>query len=104
MLESKMEKSRFKITNAADIISNGNVVIAGDGKYVELFNAADGSFKTAKGTVEKAWMYPVVIALTGSKVLITGGYDGNMSTTNGAWIFEEKENKFAFSFSKLQVR
>jgi hypothetical protein len=33
-------------------------------------------------------MYSTVTVISEDEVLITGGYDGNMKTTNGAWVYE----------------
>lgn len=92
MIESKMIKARFKISNAADVLENGDVVIAGDGKYVEVFNTGNENFSTAQGTLKKAWMYPTVTILSGDRILITGGYDQRMATTDGAWIYKREES------------
>jgi hypothetical protein len=90
LVKNKLADSRFKITNAADILSNGNIIVAGDGKFVEVFNAQTQTFHTASGSVEEAWMYPAVTALKDDKVLITGGYNGSMEPTNKAWIYSLK--------------
>jgi hypothetical protein len=89
-MKNKLADSRFKITNAADILSNGNIIVAGDGKYVEVFDARTQTFHTAKGSVEDAWMYPTVTALKDNKVLIAGGYNGNMEPTNKVWLYSLK--------------
>ncbi len=86
-MKNKLADSRFKITNAADILSNGNIIVAGDGKYVEVFDARTQTFHTAKGSVEDSWMYPTVTALKNNKVLIAGGYNGNMEPTNKVWLY-----------------
>ena len=86
LLKDKLADSRFKITNAADLLPDGNVIIAGDGKYVELFHAKTQEFHTISGGVEEAWMYPTVTSLKGGKVLVTGGYNGRMEPTNKAWV------------------
>jgi N-acetylneuraminic acid mutarotase len=86
LLPSHLNKSRFKITNAGAILPNGNAIIAGDGKYVEVFDINTMLFHTVKGNVESAYMYPTVTPLHDGQILITGGYDGNMIATNGAWL------------------
>ena len=87
-MECAMIKSRFKITNAGDVLRDGTVVIAGDGKYVEVYDPEKNNFFTAEGNVDKGWMYSTVTVISEDQVLITGGYDGNMKTTNGAWVYE----------------
>ncbi len=87
-LECSLMKSRFKITNAGDVLGNGTVVVGGDGKYVEVYYPCANGFFTAQGNVDKAWMYPTVTTISSTQVLITGGYDSRMQTTAGAWLFE----------------
>jgi len=87
-LETALIKSRFKITNSGDVLNDVRVVVAGDGKYVEVYDPKQNSFFTAKGTVDKAWMYPTVTKVSEYKILITGGYDANMKTTSRAWLYE----------------
>jgi hypothetical protein len=36
-----MVDSRFKITYPLGILPNGNILVAGDGKFVELFDATN---------------------------------------------------------------
>lgn len=90
LLKIKLADNRFKITNAADILPNGNIIIAGDGKYVEVFDVKSKEFHTVKGSLEDAWMYPTVTTLPDGKVLIAGGYNGSMEPTNKAWIYSLK--------------
>lgn len=106
LLENAMMKARFKITNAGDVMSDGTVVIAGDGKWAEVYDPELNKFFTAKGNVSKAWMYPTVTAISKTRVLITGGYDANMQTTNGAWVYEtaHKINPKAKAQSILKIR
>jgi len=90
LVKNKLADSRFKITNAADILSNGNIIVAGDGKYAEVFDAQTQTFHTTSGSVEDAWMYPTVTTLKDDRVLIAGGYNGNMQPTNKAWVYKLK--------------
>jgi hypothetical protein len=90
LLKEKLTDSRFKITNAADITPDGKVIIAGDGKYTEIFDNLSKDFFTASGSLEDSWMYPTVTTLQNGNVLVCGGYDGNMQPTNKAWIYKSK--------------
>lgn len=91
-LSAQLIKSRFKITNAGDVMTGGAIVIAGDGKYVEVYDPGKNLFFTVQGNVEKAWMYPAVTTISENRALITGGYDSRMQTTDGVWIFEAARN------------
>ncbi len=90
LLKEKLTDSRFKITNAADIRPDGKVIIAGDGKYTEIFDIVSKDFYTPRGSLGNSWMYPTVTTLQNGNVLVCGGYDGNMQPTNKAWIYKSK--------------
>jgi hypothetical protein len=82
-----MIKARFKMTTSVIAIPTGKVVVGGDGEYVEVYDPASGTFSTASGSVDEAWMYATATALDDGGVFITGGYNENMEITAGAWIY-----------------
>ncbi|MCW5911452.1 MAG: hypothetical protein KIT62_10275 [Cyclobacteriaceae bacterium] len=100
-LSSRLIKSRFKITNAGDALDNGAIVVGGDGKYIEVYDPVQNNFFTANGNVSKAWMYPTVTTISDNRVLITGGYDANMKTTDGAWIYEAPQKRVLSELAEL---
>ena len=83
----QMVKARFKVTTSVIAIPNGKVVICGDGEYLEVYDPASGTFSTASGSVDEAWMYATATPLDNGTVFITGGYNENMEVTAGAWIY-----------------
>ncbi len=91
--ENKLRKSRFKISNAGVLMENGNVLVAGDGKYVEVYVADKKKFRTVKGNLSESWMYPTVTALKDNKVLIAGGYNKNMEATARTWLYSDSKPK-----------
>jgi hypothetical protein len=83
----RMVAARFKMTTAVVGLANGDVLIAGDGEYAETFHPRTSDYGTASGGMDDAWMYANAVALTDGSVLITGGYNGDMRITSGAWLY-----------------
>ena len=87
VLTGPMAAARFKFTSAVVLIANGNVIVAGDGNYAEVYHPTIGAYGTALGRLDSAWMYASAAALPDGSVLITGGYDASMRITEGAWLY-----------------
>jgi hypothetical protein len=98
-LTNQMAKSRFKISNAGDLLPDGKAVIAGDGKYPEIYDPADETFHTISGSLGQELMYPTVTAMNDGCVLICGGYDDSMKSTSRAWLIKPQQRKDYYSFS-----
>lgn len=83
-----MTKARFKITTAAALLNDGRVIVAGDGRYAEVFDLRNQRYVTAQGSFGDDWMYAAAVTLSDGRVLITGGYNDGMSVTDGAWVYQ----------------
>jgi hypothetical protein len=64
---------RFKLTNAVAVLPDGQVVVAGGGAGAELYDPATGRFSLVAGTWPARY-YSTATALSGSSVLLAGGY------------------------------
>jgi hypothetical protein len=82
-----MSQARFKITTAVADLNDGRVIVAGDGKYIEVFDAHSQRYATAQGSLGDKWMYAAVVVLKDGRALITGGYNEDMAVTNTAWLY-----------------
>jgi hypothetical protein len=80
------KSKRFKLSDAILLLANGSVIIGGGSREVELFDAAGQRFMTS-GMLDTAYYYSVLTPLSNNRVLITGGYDGNIQPSDKAWIF-----------------
>ena len=81
-----MNRERFKLPDAAVLLANGNVLIAGGNRQIEIFDAQSQEFIPG-GTLDDDYYYAVLTPLQNGRVLITGGYNGNILPSNKAWLY-----------------
>lgn len=77
---------RFKFADAAVLLRDGNVLVAGGNAQIEIFDTQNRSFLPG-GKLDRAYYYTVATPLQNGHVLITGGYDRNIQPTNQAWLY-----------------
>lgn len=77
---------RFKLADAAVLLSDGNILIAGGHPQIEIFDAQNQSFIPG-GKLDSAYYYTVATPLQNGHVLITGGYDRSIQPTDQAWLY-----------------
>jgi hypothetical protein len=82
-----MDEARFKISAAVVPLVSGNVLVAGGGTHVEVYDPTTATFATAHGTLDAPRFYQTATELPGGGVLITGGYDTNIASTTSAWLY-----------------
>jgi len=78
----------FKFDTAIAMLPDGDVVVGGAGKRVEIYNMAAGAFAVANGDIDAERFLSTATTLTDGRVLIAGGYDANIETTAQAWIYQ----------------
>ncbi|MDQ2693706.1 MAG: hypothetical protein M3Y68_16835 [Chloroflexota bacterium] len=83
---SDMNRERFKLADAAVLLSNGNVLIGGGNRQLEIFDAQSQTF-IPDGSLDDDYYFTVLTALNDGQVLITGGYNGNILPSDKAWLF-----------------
>ena len=83
---SDMNWERFKLAEAAVLLSNGNVLIGGGNRQLEIFDAQSQTF-LPDGTLDDDYYYSVLTPLQNGNVLITGGYNGNILPSDKAWLY-----------------
>lgn len=86
-----MSTPRFKLPAAVALLQNGNVLVAGGGPFLELYDEANGAFRKVPGSVGAARFFATVTSLPGGSVLIAGGYaesDGRLPATRSAWLYQ----------------
>ena len=82
-----MENSRFKLPDEAVLLANGEVLIAGGSRQVEIYCPESGTFKTVPGTMSDKWHYMSETLLKDGSVLLAGGYPNNDRATSETWIY-----------------
>lgn len=89
---NNMKFARFKIGEAATLLNNGKVLIAGGSEEAEIFNPKTKSFERVSGIIGKSFHFASVTLLKDGRALILGGYEfikgGEPTSTNQAWIFK----------------
>jgi hypothetical protein len=83
---SDMNRERFKLADAAVLLSDGNVLIGGGNRQIEIFDAQSQTF-IPDGTLDDDYYFSVLTALQDGQVLITGGYNGNILPSDKAWLY-----------------
>jgi WD40 repeat protein len=83
---ANMNQERFKLADAAVLLANGNVLIGGGNRQIEIFDAQSQTFFT-DGTLDDDYYFSVLTELKDGQVLITGGYNGNILPSDKAWLY-----------------
>lgn len=83
-----MQEQRFKISDAVTLLGDGNILVAGSGTQVELYNTAANHFSDVGGSLGQELSYSTVTRLGNNQVLITGGYTDSIQVTNKTWLYE----------------
>jgi hypothetical protein len=82
-----MGNARFKLPDEAVRLANGEVLIAGGSREVEIYRPESGTFKTVPGTLSDNWHYMSETMLKDGSVLLAGGYPNNDRATSETWIY-----------------
>jgi hypothetical protein len=83
-----LNNRRFKISNACAKFGDGSILVAGGNKIIELFNPLAGAFIN-EDNLDDSYFTSTATQLKGNRVLIAGGYNANIHSTNKAWIYGE---------------
>jgi hypothetical protein len=83
---SDMNQERFKIAEAAVLLPDGNVLVAGGNRQIEIFDAQSQRFLLGD-SLDDDYYYSVLTPLGNGQVLITGGYNGDILPSNKAWLY-----------------
>lgn len=83
---SNMNAERFKLADAAVLLSDGNVLIGGGNRQIEIFDAQSQTF-IRDGMLDDDYYFSVLTGLQNGQVLITGGYNGDILPSNKAWLY-----------------
>ena len=86
-----MSTSRFKLLEALVLLKSGKALIAGGGRFGEVYDETTGTFTPSGGTFGASRFFAPATLLLDGKALITGGYaDGGsgLPATASAWIYQ----------------
>ncbi len=82
-----MSVARYKIRDAAALLPDGRVLVAGGGTRLEIYDPAAGVFSLLPDRVTTALRYSTTTILGNGTALIAGGYGGEGLASAGAWIY-----------------
>lgn len=82
-----MNGERFKLANTALLLGNGDVLVGGGNRQVELFDAQGQRF-IACDNIDDDYYFAAATLLQDGRALITGGYDSSIQPTEKAWIYD----------------
>jgi hypothetical protein len=69
-----MSTPRYKHSDAALLLSNGSVLVAGGGRLSDLYDPATGTFRSIPGATDAIRYYSTATPLPDGGVLVLGGY------------------------------
>jgi hypothetical protein len=84
-----MGSARFKNREAVIPLTNGRVLIAGGGGWIEIYDPQTETFGTVAESSSVSGFHSAATLLRDGRVLLTGGIGGHSSenATNDAWIY-----------------
>jgi hypothetical protein len=96
-----IRKPRFRFPDAMVGFEDGSFLLAGGSASLERLTSPGGE-STVVGELDKSYAYSTATALRDGTVLIAGGYDEKMQSTNKAWIWKNPcEHGFRSSVRRL---
>jgi hypothetical protein len=88
-----MSTARFKIRDAAVLLADGRVLIAGGGMRLEVYDPARGAFSLLPDRVTTSLHYSTTTLLRNGMALIAGGYGTEGLPSAGAWLYDANPNR-----------
>ncbi len=88
-----MSAARYKIRDAAVLLVDGRVLVAGGGTRLEVYDPATGIFSLLPDRVTIALRYSTTTLLGNGTALIVGGYGGEGLPSAGAWLYYPEANR-----------
>lgn len=82
-----MRFARFKLPAPVNLPARGEVLVAGGADVPEVYEERSRSFVRVEGEHPGAHSFATATLLDDGSVLIAGGYDDDVTATDGAWLF-----------------
>ncbi|MEP6834691.1 MAG: kelch repeat-containing protein [Gemmatimonas sp.] len=82
-----MQHGRYKHAGTMVQLPNGELLLAGGAPQAETYNPRTNMFVTVGGDARMAGQFSAVAMLSGSRVLITGGYGNGTGPRASSWLY-----------------
>ncbi len=82
-----MRARRFKLPDAAVLLRDGSVLVAGGAAQLERFEPRRARF-VAAGRIDDALAFATATRLRDGRVLVVGGYDERLTVSRRAWLVQ----------------
>ena len=82
----QMAQRRYKLPDAVVVLRSGAVLVAGGAAQPELLPAGAAQFQRLKGKLDGPHEFATATVLPDGNVLVLGGYDEEIRTSDGAWL------------------
>jgi hypothetical protein len=84
---SRMRIARYKLRDTALRLRDGRILIAGSGRFAELFDPRTNAFTPVAGDIGQDYSFASAVLLDDGRALVLGGYDNSMRNSDGIWRF-----------------
>jgi WD40 repeat protein len=85
---ANMSAGRFKFSGAVATLKSGQILVAGGGMQLEIYDATTRGFMLVGGQVDTARHFSTATLLPDGKVLIAGGYDNRIVASSRTWVYK----------------
>jgi hypothetical protein len=82
-----MSTVRFKIPSPINLVETRRVLVPGGADVPDLYREPTRTFSPVEGRFDGAQSFPTATLLQDGTVLVTGGYDEQVTATDGAWLY-----------------
>ena len=82
-----MIDARYKLNGTLVLLADDRILIVGGAARAEIFDSTKGVSEPVGGTFGTKRLFSAATMLRSGEVLITGGYDENLSIGQKAWIY-----------------
>jgi len=86
---SPMSVGRYKLRDTAIRLRDGQVLVAGSGRFAEIFDPRTNVFKPVSGDFGAEYAFASAALLDDGQVLVLGGYDDATRNSDGIWRFKQ---------------